>query len=220
MAETIRVVLADDSESFQKGLTLLFGTVDDVEVVGTADSGERAVEVVTELQPDVVLLDINMPGQGGIATAAQLAQEAPHVAVLMLTMRDDDDAVIRALRAGARGYVVKGTRQAELLHAIRGIASGGAVFGPRVAHKLVAFLDASAGASSRDQPFDGLTAREREILELIAQGRSNAHIAEQLVVSRKTVRNHVSSILGKLAVSDRSAAIVKARESGLGNNSG
>ena len=215
MADPIRLVTADDSDPFREGLALLLETVEDIEVVGGAATGEDAVEMVTALQPDVALLDIQMPGQGGIETARRLTELAPHVGILMLSMRDDDDAVFAALRAGARGYVVKGARQAELAQAIRSVATGGAVFGPRIAHKVLEFLS-RAPTEAATAPFEGLTARERQILELVAQGRSNAHIAEQLVLSRKTVRNHVSHILGKLAVADRSEAIVKARDAGLG----
>jgi DNA-binding NarL/FixJ family response regulator len=213
--EALRILVADDSAPFRAGLAALLQSVDGLVLVGEATDGDDAIAAALELQPDVVLMDVNMPGRNGIEATRAIVSSAPHIAVLVLTMHEGDDSVFAAVQAGARGYLVKGARQAELLRAVRSVAEGGAVFGPAIARRMVEFFAAAARASLAE-PFPALTAREREILDLIARGRANTQIAEQLVLSTKTVRNHVSSIFTKLQVVDRAQAIVKAREAGIG----
>ena len=214
-AEPLAVLVADDSDAFRSGLAALLTSVDDVTLAGEATDGDEAIAAALALQPDVVLMDLNMPGRNGIEATRAIVSAAPHIAVLVLTMYEDDDSVFSAVQAGARGYLVKGARQAELLRAVRSVAEGGAVFGPAIARRMVDFFAAAAQAGAA-APFPDLTAREREILDLIARGRANGQIAEQLVLSAKTVRNHVSNIFTKIQVVDRAQAIVKAREAGIG----
>jgi DNA-binding NarL/FixJ family response regulator len=214
-AEPLQILVADDSADFRAGLTALLASVDDMSVVGDAMDGDAAIAAALDLQPDVVLMDLNMPGRNGIEATRAIVSAAPHIAVLVLTMHEDDESVFAAVQAGARGYLVKGARQAELLRAVRAVAEGGAVFGPAIARRMVDFFAAAARASAA-APFPDLTAREREILDLIARGRANGQIAEQLVLSAKTVRNHVSNIFTKIQVVNRAQAIVKAREAGIG----
>jgi DNA-binding NarL/FixJ family response regulator len=215
VGDALRILVADDSEPFRGGLAALLRSVEDVVLVGEATDGDGAIAAALELQPDVVLMDVNMPGRNGIEATRAIVSSAPHIAVLVLTMHEDDDSVFSAVQAGARGYLVKGARQAELLRAVRSVAEGGAVFGPAIARRLVEFFAAAARASVAE-PFPDLTAREREILDLVARGRTNAQIAEILVLSTKTVRNYVSSVFTKLQVVDRAQAMVKAREAGIG----
>jgi DNA-binding NarL/FixJ family response regulator len=214
--EPIRVLLVDDHAHFRAGLRALLATTTEVEVCGEAASGEEAVVAVGAQQPDVVLLDLTMPGMGGIAATERIVQASPHARVLVLSMADDDESVFAALRAGARGYVLKGARRAEIIRAVRVVADGEAIFGPTIAARLMGFfagLDRTAGAAPA---FPELTDREREILGLISQHLTNPQIAERLGLSQKTVRNHVSSIFTKLRVADRAQAIMLARESGMG----
>jgi DNA-binding NarL/FixJ family response regulator len=214
-AQPLQLLVADDSEAFRAGLAALVSSVDDMVVVGDATDGDEAIALALDLQPDVVLMDLNMPGRNGIEATRAIVSSAPHIAVLVLTMHEDDESVFAAVQAGARGYLIKGARQAELLRAVRAVAEGGAVFGPAIARRMVDFFAAAAKASMTSA-FPDLTAREREILDLIARGRANAQIAEQLVLSSKTVRNNVSNIFTKMQVVDRAQAIVKAREAGIG----
>jgi DNA-binding NarL/FixJ family response regulator len=214
-ATALTVLVADDSEAFRGGLAALLASVPDVTLVGEAIDGDGAIAAALERQPDVVLMDLKMPGRNGIEATRAIVSAAPHIAVLVLTMHEDDGSVFAAIQAGARGYLVKGARQAELLRAVRSVAEGGAVFGPAIARRMVDFFAAAAQASAA-APFPDLTAREREILDLVARGRNNAQIAEQLVLSTKTVRNHVSNIFTKIHVVDRAQAIVKARAAGIG----
>jgi DNA-binding NarL/FixJ family response regulator len=213
----IRIVIADDHESFRSGLRSLLTQVDGLVVVGETASGDEAVARVAALQPDVVLMDLAMPGMDGIEATRRIVDAAPHVAVLVLTMSDDDDSVFAAVQAGARGYVLKGAQRAELVRSIRAVGAGDAIFGPAVARRLMAYF-ARPRPSGAETAFPELTEREREILDLVAQGRSNADITAQLVLSPKTVRNHVSNIFSKLQVRDRAEAIVRAREAGLGGS--
>ena len=213
----VRIVIADDHDSFRSGLRSLLMQVDGLVVVGEAASGDEAVARVAALQPDVVLMDLAMPGSDGIEATRRIVDAAPHVAVLVLTMSDDDDSVFAAVQAGARGYVLKGAQRAELVRSIRAVAAGDAIFGPAVARRLMAYF-ARPRPTGAETAFPELTEREREILELVAQGRSNADITAQLVLSPKTVRNHVSNIFSKLQVRDRAEAIVRAREAGLGGS--
>lgn len=213
-AET-RLLIVDDHASFRSGLGALLRTIEGVVVVGEAASGEEAVALTRKLNPDIVLMDLAMPGMDGIEATRRIVDAAPHAAVLVLTMSDDDDSVFAAVRAGARGYILKGAQRAELTRAVRAVAAGEAIFGPGVARRLMAYFarprpTVDAGA------FPELTEREREILDLVARGGSNPEITAQLGLSPKTVRNHVSNIFSKLQVRDRSEAIVRAREAGMG----
>jgi DNA-binding NarL/FixJ family response regulator len=212
---SIRILIADDHALFREGLGALFLSVPDTEVVGEAGTGEEAVARAVDLQPDVVLMDIQMPGINGIEATRRIVRESPHLGVIVVTMFEDDDSVFAAMRAGARGYVLKGADQEEILKVIRAVASGEAYFGPEIARRLMSFFSAPKPAAPADA-FPELTAREREILDLIARGRTNQEIARELYLSPKTVRNHISNIFTKLQVADRSQAIIRAREAGLG----
>jgi DNA-binding NarL/FixJ family response regulator len=213
--ERIRVLIADDHGPFRDGLRALLLSAPDTEIVGEATNGEEAVAKATGLQPDVVLMDIQMPGLNGIEAARQIVHTSPHIRVLMVTMFEDDGSVFAAMRAGARGYVLKGGNRTELLRAIRAVAEGEAIFSPAIAARLVDFF-VNMRPPEMPQLFPELSEREREILNLIAQGARNNEIAEKLVISPKTVRNHVSNILSKLQVADRAEAIIRAKNAGLG----
>ncbi len=214
----IRLLIADDHTLFREGVRALLDPVADVEVVGEAETGRAAVERAAQLLPDVVLMDINMPGINGIEAARQVAAANPHIGVIMLTMLEDDDSVFAAMRAGARGYILKGADKAEMLRAIRAAAAGEALFSPAIARRLIGFFrDLRAAPQTAAPIFPELTDREREVLALIAQGHNNAEIAQRLTLSPKTVGNHISNIFNKLQVADRAQAIVRAREAGLGN---
>lgn len=214
MSDRIRILIGDDHPLFRDGLRALLASVDDADVVGEASTGAEVVEQALALQPDVVLMDLHMPEPNGIEATRQVVEASPHVSVLVLTMVEDDDAVFAAMRAGARGYLVKGASQGEILAAVRAVASGEAVFGPTIAARLIDYF--SGSPTGPPQAFPDLTPREREVLDLIARGHGNAAIARELSISQKTVRNHVSNVFTKLRVADRSQAIVKAREAGLG----
>jgi len=208
---SLRVLVADDHPLFRQGLRGALEPVPGIELVGEAATGADAVRAAAELRPDVVLMDLRMPDGGGIEATRRIRDASPGTRVLVLTMHEDDDSVFAALRAGARGYLLKGTDEEDLLRAIRSVAAGEAIFGPAIAARLVSYFGAE-----RPAPFPGLTPRERTILALIAEGRSNQSIAGELTLSLKTVRNHVSSVFTKLQVADRAEAIVKARGAGLG----
>ena len=210
----IRVVLADDHPVVRAGLAALLGSLQGIEVVGVASDGREAVREVVLQRPNVAVLDLQMPGQDGFAAIREIARVAPEVAVLVLTMFDDDDSVFAAMRAGARGYVVKGAEQEEIGRAIRAVASGEAIFGPGIAQRVLRFFAAPPPAAA--DPFPELTAREREILDLLAAAMPNSSIATRLGLSPKTVANHLSSIFTKLQVADRAQAILRARDAGLG----
>jgi DNA-binding NarL/FixJ family response regulator len=212
MSDSISVLVADDHPVFRQGLRALLEGVPDIELIGEAADGEEAVSAALELKPDVVLMDVRMPGLNGIDATRKIVAADPGIGILVLTMFEDDDSVFAAMRAGARGYVLKGSEQEEVMRAIRSIASGEAIFGPAIASRLIAYFS-SANATA----FPELTDREREVLELIAQGKNNRVIANELVLSVKTVRNHVSNIFNKLRVTDRAGAIIKAREAGMGH---
>jgi DNA-binding NarL/FixJ family response regulator len=212
--EKIRILIADDHAHFRGGLNALLLSAADCEVIGEAATGEQAIELAAALQPDVILMDINMPSINGIEATRRILHTSPHISVLVLTMFDDDDSVFAALRAGARGYLLKGALKAEILRAIRGVGSGEAIFGPAIAKRLMSFFAGLRPAAV--QAFPELTDREREILAMIAQHLTNPEIADRLSLSQKTVRNHVSNIFSKLQVIDRAQAIIRAREAGLG----
>lgn len=209
----VRVVLADDHPVVRAGLAALLGSLPDVEVVGVAADGRSAVKEVVLHRPDVAVLDLQMPELDGLAATREITRLAPAVAVLVLTMFDDEDSVFAAMRAGARGYVVKGAEQEEIGRAIRAVAAGEAIFSPGVAQRVLRYFAIPQPVAD---PFPQLTAREREILDLLAAALPNAAIATRLGLSPKTVANHLSSIFTKLQVADRAAAILRAREAGLG----
>ena len=212
---TIRVLVVDDHPVFRSGLRNLVHDCEDLELVAEAADGDEAVARCREYEPDVVLMDIRMPGTSGVEATRRIVADRPGVGVLMLTMLEDDTSIFAALRAGARGYVLKGAAPDEIIRAIVAVAAGEALFGPAVAAKIAGFLQPDA--RTRAHPFPSLSSRERDILDLIAAGRSNPAIAEALVLSEKTVRNNVSSIFAKLQATDRAEVIVKARRAGLGN---
>ena len=193
----------------------MLGSEPDMEVVGEAATGREVVERATDLRPDVILMDIQMPGLNGIEATHRILEINPHVGVVVLTMFEDDESVFSAMRAGARGYVLKGAPPSEILKVLRAVASGEAHFGPEIARRLMDFFSASKPASP-ENVFPELTAREIEILDLIARGHPNAKIAARLFLSPKTVGNHISHIFTKLQVADRAHAIVRARDAGLG----
>jgi DNA-binding NarL/FixJ family response regulator len=209
----IRVLVVEDHPLFRKGVVTLLDAVDDLAVVGTAGSGEEALARVAELAPDVVLMDLQLPGMSGIEATRAVVAERPGAAVLVLTLFEDEESVFLALRAGARGYVLKDADEEELIGAIRAVHRGEAIFSRGVAERVLAYFTAP-----RPEPkvFPSLTEREREILGLIARGRSNPAIARELFLSPKTVANYVSAIFAKLQVADRAEAMIRAREAGLG----
>lgn len=213
--EPIRVVLADDHTLFRDGMRALLTSIPDTELVGEASTGDEAIDRVAQLQPDVLLMDIQMPGTNGIDATRAILRVSPHIGVIMLTMFEDDDSVFAAMRAGARGYILKGANQAEMLRAVRAVAAGEALFGPTIAQRLIAYFSSPVVATPH-AAFPELTDREREVLALISQGANNTDIAERLFLSPKTVRNHISNIYSKLQVADRAQAIIRARDAGLG----
>jgi len=215
MGEALRVLVVDDHPLYRDGLRALLTSLPGIDLVGEAEDGDAAVRLAATLTPDVVLMDLGMPGRSGIDATRAITAHQPGVGVLVLTMFEDDDSVFSAMRAGARGYLLKDVDRDGLARAIESIGTGGAIFGAGVARRVQTFFAASANL--RIDPFPDLTPREREVLDRIARGESNSIIAARLSISGKTVRNHVSTILGKLMVVDRSQAIVRAREAGLGS---
>jgi DNA-binding NarL/FixJ family response regulator len=213
----IRVLIADDHPVVRRGLAALLGTLDDFEVVGEAVDGDSAVRETQLLRPDVVLMDIRMPGSDGVEATRRIRACAPATAVLILTMHDDDATVFTAMRAGARGYLLKGAEQDEIAAALRAVTAGQAIFGPGIAGRMLDhFANPSVAPAPEDAAFPDLTPREREILEELARGSRTADIARSLHLSPKTVSNNLTSIFAKLEVTDRTAAVIRARERGLG----
>ncbi len=210
----LRIVIVDDHPVVRGGLMALIGTLPGLEVVGVAADGEAAVSQVQLLTPDVVLMDVRMPVVDGVEATRRIHAAVPATAVLMLTMYDDDATVFTAMRAGARGYLLKGAEQEEILAAIHAVVAGQTIFGPGIAGRVLSFFETPP--SSNLQAFPELTQRERQVLDLLASGRRTSAIADQLSLSPKTISNHLTTIFAKLEVADRSAAIVRARESGLG----
>jgi DNA-binding NarL/FixJ family response regulator len=211
---TIRVLIADDHPLVRAGLQAALASVPDVEIVAEAATGSAAIREAALHQPDVVVMDLQMPDLNGIEATRELGRVVPSAAVLVLTMFDDDDWVFAAMRAGARGYFLKGAEQHEIARAIMAVAAGEAIFGPAVATRVLAYFASPPRAPT---PFPELTAREREVLDLIAAGHTNHQIAERLGLSVKTVANHISAIFAKLQVADRTQAILRARDAGLGH---
>jgi DNA-binding NarL/FixJ family response regulator len=214
----LSLLVAEDHPLYRRALTTLLAAQPGWQVVAEAEDGIGAVTGAHTTQPDVVLMDLNLPGLDGIEATRRIVAASPHIAVLVLTMYDDDASVFAAVRAGARGYLLKGADQVEIVRAIAAVADGEAIFGPAVARRIIEVFAAPRPSATPEIVFEQLTRREHEVLDLIATGRSNADIAAALVLSPKTVRNHVSNIFTKLHVVDRSAAIVRAREAGLGLN--
>ncbi|HLM06458.1 MAG TPA: response regulator transcription factor [Blastococcus sp.] len=210
-----RILLVDDHPLFLDGVRAALARTEDLEVVGEAHDVAGAVAAALELRPDVVLMDLGLPDGSGIEATRQILAGSPGTRVLVMTMSDEDDAVVTAMRAGARGYVVKGSGRADLLTGIRTVAAGGAVFSPGVADRL-ALMFGSLGALPGQGAFPELTEREREVLDLVARGYDNRRISRDLFLSDKTVRNHVSNIMGKLGVATRAEAVVRGRNGGLG----
>jgi len=217
--DAIRILIADDHALFREGLRALFGALPDIEIAGEAADGEAAIKQVEATQPDVVLMDINMPGVNGIEATRRILSTHPNLGIIMVTMLEDDASVFSAMRAGARGYVLKGAHHDEILQAIRAVAAGQAVFGPAIAARMMNFfqgLNHTPPQGVSAAAFPELTEREREVLTLIAQGVSNKEIAEKLFISMKTVSNHITNIFSKLQVADRAQAIIRARDAGIG----
>jgi DNA-binding NarL/FixJ family response regulator len=212
---SLRILIADDHPLVRSGLRALLMAAEDLEVVGEAATGEEAVTLASSLSPDVIVMDLRMPGISGIEATRHIVQNNPRTRILVVTLFEDDDSVFAALRAGARGYILKDANEVEVVRAIRAVSGGDAIFSATIAQRLIDFF-AGPRPSVPSLPFPDLTDREREILTLIAQGRSNTEIAQTLVITMKTVRNYISSIFGKLQVADRSQAIIRAREAGLG----
>lgn len=215
MSEKIRILIADDHQLFRDGVKALIRSAEDLTVIGEATTGKQAVQLADQLTPDLILMDVQMPDLNGIAACRQIVNKNDRVKILMLTMFDEDQSVFAAMRAGARGYVLKGAKHDEMLRAIRAVASGEAIFSPGIAERMITFFN-NMEPNIKSADFPELTEREREVLALIAQDYRNADIASKLVISPKTVRNHVSSILGKLQVADRKEAADRARNAGLG----
>ena len=214
-AEPIRVLLVDDHEEFRHGLAAMLAAADGCEVVGSAGDGRAAVSLALDLQPDVVLMDLHMPHLNGIDATERIVRSSPHISVVVLTMMEDDDSVFAAVRAGARGYLLKGARRAEIVRSIQAVGAGEVIFGPGIADRVMTYFH-TVRSSPAPEAFPELTDRERIVLTRIAQGMENAEIARELGLSVKTVRNHASNIFAKLQVAHRAQAIVRAREAGLG----
>ena len=214
----IRILVVDDHPVVRGGLVAVLRTIGDLEVVGEAADGTDAVRAAVEHRPDVVLMDVRMPGMDGIEATRQIRAKAPECRVLVLTMYDDDATVFTAMQAGAQGYLLKESEQSDIVRAVRGVVAGEAIFGPGVAARILGhFADPPTSPSSDEYPFPELTERERLVLDLLAQGRRTADIAAELYLSPKTVSNHLTTIFAKLQVAGRGEAIVAARERGLGS---
>ena len=213
--DPIRVLIADDHPFYRQGVNTMLSVAPDIEIAGEVASGDEAIAQTASLQPDVILMDLKMPGINGIEATRRILHTSPHIGVLVLTMFEADESVFAAMRAGARGYLLKDAGQEELVRAIKAVSHGEAIFSPAIAQRLIHYF-AALRPMAADLAFPELTDREREILQLIAQGHSNAEIAERLLLRLKTVQNHVSNIFSKLQVADRAQAIVRAREAGLG----
>jgi DNA-binding NarL/FixJ family response regulator len=211
--EIIRVLVVDDHPMFRKGMRTLLSTVSGIDGVGEAATGAEAVDLALALQPDVILMDIEMPDMNGIQATERIYGASPHIAIIIVSMHEDDDLIFAAMRVGARGYVLKGAQDAEIVQAIQAVARGSALFSPAIAKRLPGYFASLDNRAERN--FPELTPREIEVLTLIGKRFTNPEIAEQLHISDKTVRNHVSNVLNKLQVSNRTQAILKAQKGGL-----
>src|SRR6266487_3882292 len=214
LMDSLRILIADDHPLFRKGMRTLLNATLDMEVVGEATTGQEVIELAATLQPDVILMDLQMPGINGIEATRQILHTSPHIRILVVTLFEDDSSVFTALRAGARGYVLKDAKEEEIVRAIWAVGSGEAIFSPAIATRLMDFFAAQHPGVSKEI-FPTLTDREREILQLIARGSTNNDIARHLGLSVKTVNNYVSNIFSKLQVADRAQAIIRARDAGL-----
>ncbi len=212
--DVLQVLIVDDHPIFRSGLRALLSSVSGIEVVGEATSEDEAVAQVEQLQPDIVLMDLEMPEGTGITAIRRILQSSPHIHVLVVTMFEDDERVFAALRVGARGYILKGAKPAEIVRAVQAVGSGEAIFSPSIAQRLIDFFSAPEVVSPIQFLFPDLTERERCILDLMIQGYTNEQIATQLVISLKTVRNNASNIFSKLQVADRAHAILHAQQAG------
>lgn len=215
----IRILIADDHALFREGVHAILKSVPDIEIVGEAGTGQEAINLASDLTPDVILMDIQMPDLNGVEATRRILAAQPDAGIIIVTMLEDDDSLFSAMKAGARGYVLKGADKVEMLKSIRAVAGGEALFGPAIAVRLLNLFQENR-PRPRDEspsiPFPELTDREREVLACIAHGDTNAQIAEGLTISLKTVRNHVSNIFTKLQVVNRAQAAIKARDAGLG----
>jgi len=215
----IRVLIVDDHALFREGVHAILKSVPDIKVAGEAGTGQEAITLASDLMPDVILMDIQMPDLNGVEATEQILKNHPNVGVIIVTMLEDDDSLFSAMRAGARGYVLKGADKAEMLKSIRAVAGGEVLFGSAIAARLLNFFRERQKQSKNEPssiPFSDLTDREREILSYIAHGDTNNEIADQLTISLKTVRNHVANIFNKLQVTNRAQAAIRARDAGLG----
>ncbi len=219
--ENIRILIADDQTITRSGLQTLLTATENIEIVGEARNGDEAIKLAAKHQPDVILMDLRMPVVNGIEATRRIHRASPTIGILILTVFEDDTSVFPAIRAGARGYLLKDTEQDELLRAIRTIANGGAIFSPGIAQKVLGYLTVPPATTSDDALFDELTSRERQILELIAQGQTNSEIANNLSLSPKTISNYISNVILKVHATDRAKLMLMAIEAGLGkrNNS-
>jgi DNA-binding NarL/FixJ family response regulator len=213
--DSLRLLIADDQTITRSGLRSLLAAQEGIEIAGEARNGEEAIELAASLQPDVILMDLRMPGVNGIEATRRIHRASPHIGILVVTVFEDDTSVFPAIRAGARGYLLKSTEQDELLRAIRTVADGGVIFSPGIAGRVLGYLSAPE-PNLPQHAFDELTARERQILELIAQGKTNAEIAMALSLSPKTVSNNISNVLVKLQATDRAKLMLMALEAGMG----
>ncbi|KRF07626.1 LuxR family transcriptional regulator [Nocardioides sp. Soil777] len=213
--EPVRVLVVDDHEEFRRGVEALLSAAPSIEVVGHAGDGRAAVAMALDLQPDVVLMDLQMPLLNGVEATERIVSSSPHISVLVLTMMEDEDSVFAAVRAGARGYLLKGARRSEVVRSIEAVGAGEVIFGPGIADRVMGYFRSARSRPAADV-FPELTDRERVVLGLIAEGKENMEIARQLSLSVKTVRNHASNIFAKLQVAHRAQAIVRARDAGLG----
>ncbi len=211
---SLRTLIVDDHPLFRKGMRTLLDSMPDIEVVGQAATGTEAMEMAVALQPDLVLMDLQMPEGSGLSAIRQIVRTSPHIRILVVTLFEDDDSVFAAVQAGAKGYVLKDIGEEEMMRAIRAVGGGEAIFSPAIATRLIDYFSASR-AVIPDEVFPELTEREREVLGRIARGQTNAEIAAQLTITLKTVRNHVTNIFSKLQVADRAQAVIRARDAGL-----
>jgi DNA-binding NarL/FixJ family response regulator len=212
--DPIRILIADDHQPFRRGLRAMLNSETDLDVVGETETGQATVAQAETLQPDLVLMDLNMPGFNGLEATRRILHTSPHIRILVLTMADDDESVFAALRAGARGFLVKGALKADVLRAIRAVYNGDAIFSPGVAQRLIHYFSNARSQLPMDS-FPELTDRERQILTMMVQGHAAQGIADILVLSVKTIRNHISNICTKLEVSDRTQAILRAKNAGV-----